>query len=83
MQSVSATLLPPERLAQCEIWKTVYADLLLRSELFILRAEVMQYDFAQQAVPTRDTSTGRDVGAVESGIGTLIQAKHSDGHANG
>jgi hypothetical protein len=72
LQSVSATLLPPERLVQCDIWRNVYADLLLRSELYVLRAEVLQYDFVQpHETAVRDTFR-RGEEEAESGIGTYI-----------
>lgn len=39
------TLLPPERLRQCEAWKLAYADFLFRSELYGLRAELLAVRF--------------------------------------
>lgn len=72
LQSVSSTLLPPERLEQCEIWKNVYADMLLRSELYLLRAEILQFDFVQQSGTTIMSVPRADVEKGECGVGESI-----------
>jgi hypothetical protein len=41
------SLLPPERRIQCEAWKLVYADFLLRIELLGPRVELLQYTFIE------------------------------------